>query len=43
MDLLIDDFLKQYKSQEGIANLSRDELETYIANEIIDENGKVLI
>ena len=43
MDLLIDEFLKQYKSQEGIANLSRDELDTYIANEIIDENGKVLI
>ena len=43
MDLLIDDFLKQYKSQEGIANLSRDELDTYIANEIIDEKGKILI
>ena len=43
MDILIDEFLKQYKSQEGIFNLSRDELDTYIANEIIDENGKVLI
>ena len=43
MDVLIDEFLKAYKSQEGIAGLSQDELDTYMANEIIDENGKVLI
>jgi len=43
MDFLIDEFIKSYKSQEGIAGLNRDELDTYIANEIIDENGKVLI
>ena len=43
MDCLIDEFIKQYKSQEGISGLSQDELETYIANEIIDEDGKVLI
>jgi len=43
MDLLIDEFIKTYKSQEGIAGLSQDELDTYIANEIIDEKGKVLI
>ena len=43
MDLLIDEFIKSYKSQEGIAGLSQDELDTYIANEIIDEKGKVLI
>ena len=43
MDVVIDEFLKKYKSQEGISNLSQEELETYIANEIIDEKGKVLI
>ena len=43
MDVLIDEFLKVYKSQEGIAGLSQDELDTYMANEIIDENGNVLI
>lgn len=43
MDLLIDEFIKSYKSQEGIAGLSQDELDTYVANEIIDEKGKVLI
>ena len=43
MDFLIDEFIKKYKSQEGIAGLSHDELETYIANEIINENGTVLI
>ena len=43
MDVVIEEFLKKYKSQEGITNLSQEELETYIANEIIDENGKVLI
>ncbi len=43
MDFLIDEFIKKYKSQEGIANLSQDELDTYIANEIIDEKGRVLI
>jgi len=43
MDFLIDEFIKKYKSQEGITNLSDEELETYIANEIIDEKGKVLI
>ncbi len=43
MDFLIDEFIKSYKSQEGIAGLSQDELDTYIANEIIDETGKVLI
>lgn len=43
MDIIIDSFIKQYKSQEGISNLTQEELDTYIANEIIDENGKVLI
>lgn len=43
MDIIIDEFIKKYKSQEGISNLTQDELDTYIANEIIDENGKVLI
>lgn len=43
MDIIIDEFIKKYKSQEGISNLTQEELETYIANEIIDENGKVLI
>ena len=43
MDFLIDEFIKSYKSQEGIAGLSQDELDTYIANEIIDETGNVLI
>jgi len=43
MDYLIDEFIKKYKSQEGITNLSQDELDTYMANEIIDEKGNVLI
>jgi len=43
MDYLIDEFIKQFKSQEGIAGMSQDELDTYMANEIIDEKGKVLI
>ena len=43
MDIIIDEFIKKYKSQEGISNLSQEELDTYKANEIIDENGKVLI
>ena len=43
MDVVIDEFLKKYKSQEGISNLSLEARETYIANEIIDEKGKVLI
>ena len=40
---MIDEFIKQYKSQEGIAGMSQEDLDTYIANEIIDENGRVLI
>ena len=43
MDIIIDEFLKSYKSQLGISKLTNDELETYIANEIIDEEGNVLI
>ena len=43
MDYLIDEFIRQFKSQEGIAGMSQDELDTYIANEIINEKGTVLI
>lgn len=43
MDELIDQFIVAFRSQHGVKSLSPDELQVYIDNEIIDEQGNLLI
>jgi len=43
MDNIIDQFIVAFRSEYGVISLSPEELQLYIDNKIIDEQGHVLI
>lgn len=43
MEYIVSEFMKDVKGQYSISKLPKHKLETYIANELLDEDGNILI